>query len=216
VLEVKRLTVDYDAPDARPALILAAAPSLRGLMLHLDSRTYVPLRRACADTFSISAPSTPQRCKRDPIRLRLASCTSATASTRSSALDTLGTIRTTSYPPPAPCVSATPSARSSPLIGASLAWLAAPLLLPASHCPRHPPPPSWRIIKFRAIPRVCTWSHEAAHACARRRVHHGRLRRAPPSCLVLCRPCANSRYISRSACVSRAIFAYCMLIPHLP
>ncbi|KAJ7821235.1 hypothetical protein B0H14DRAFT_1336131 [Mycena olivaceomarginata] len=95
-------------------------------------------RRCAISARTHAAPRSPY-CPRDPIRLRLASCTSATTSTRSSAPDTPGTIRTTPHPPPAPCVSATPTARSSPLIGASLARLAAPLLLPASHCPRHPP-----------------------------------------------------------------------------
>ncbi|KAJ7824305.1 hypothetical protein B0H14DRAFT_3874901 [Mycena olivaceomarginata] len=133
VLELKHLTDDRGAPDTCPVLILAAAPSLRGLTLHLDPRTALDTPSAANGTQSASRPC-----------LAFAACTSATASTRSSAPDILGT----NYysPPPAPCVSATTPVRSSPLIGASLAWIAAPLLLPTSDCPRHPPPPSWRII----------------------------------------------------------------------
>ncbi|KAF7362637.1 hypothetical protein MVEN_00612700 [Mycena venus] len=36
VLDVSYVRKDYSAPDARPALVLAAAPSLRELTLHLD------------------------------------------------------------------------------------------------------------------------------------------------------------------------------------
>ncbi|KAJ7739091.1 hypothetical protein B0H14DRAFT_2991231 [Mycena olivaceomarginata] len=36
VLDVTHLTDDHNAPDARPALVLAAAPSLRELTLQLD------------------------------------------------------------------------------------------------------------------------------------------------------------------------------------
>jgi hypothetical protein len=38
VLDVTPLTEDYGVPDARPALVLAAAPSLRELTLQLDPR----------------------------------------------------------------------------------------------------------------------------------------------------------------------------------
>jgi hypothetical protein len=38
VLDVTYLTDDYDAPDARPAIVLAAALSLRELTLQLDPR----------------------------------------------------------------------------------------------------------------------------------------------------------------------------------
>jgi hypothetical protein len=163
VLEVKRLADDYDAPDVRPVLILAAAPSAKTHAAprspYVRTSSSLSLRRACADTFFIQRPRHSQRCKRDPILLRF-SCTSATASTRSSAPDTLGTIRTTSYPSPPPCVSATPTARSSPLIGASCLLLMSPAL-------------SASVLADYKIQGVYTWSHEAADACARRRVHHG-------------------------------------------
>ncbi|KAJ7327422.1 hypothetical protein DFH08DRAFT_331887 [Mycena albidolilacea] len=66
VLEVKRLTDDYDAPDARPALILAAAPSVRGLTLYLDPRTALDTPGAANGTQSASAPrpAPPRRLRR--------------------------------------------------------------------------------------------------------------------------------------------------------
>ncbi|KAJ7818951.1 hypothetical protein B0H14DRAFT_3473405 [Mycena olivaceomarginata] len=125
---MKRLTDDYDAPDARPALILAAAPSLRGLTLHLDPRTYVPNRAyPCAALLQTGPNPSPPRVLASP----LWPATSATASTRSSAPDTLGTIRITSFSGPG-ALRLRHAYRA--LITASLAWLAPPLL-PAFHWP---------------------------------------------------------------------------------
>ncbi|KAJ6592811.1 hypothetical protein B0H19DRAFT_1088570 [Mycena capillaripes] len=45
-LDVLYLLDDYDTPDARPPLVLAAAASLRELTLHLDPRACLPLPTA--------------------------------------------------------------------------------------------------------------------------------------------------------------------------
>jgi hypothetical protein len=208
VLEVKRLTDDYDAPDARPALILAAAPSLRGLTLHLDPGTYVPHRAYLCDMralthFSFSALDTPSAANR-------------TQSSSASPAPPRRLRRVHRRP--------TPSVLSVLRLTRPRRPASPPRLLRAHHRSSAPPPacfslsppPSASVLADYKIQGHSARIYLVPRGGRRLRSASRTPRMTPPSCLVLRHPCANSRCISRSACVSRAIFTYCMLIPHLP
>ncbi|KAJ7669112.1 hypothetical protein B0H14DRAFT_3909639 [Mycena olivaceomarginata] len=149
VLEVKRLTDDYGRAGTRAR------------------RSFSPLRHLYKDSRYTSIPvppSTPPAPQTGPNPPPPRVLHPATASTRSSAPDTLSTIRTTSYPPPAPCLprachrSSAPPSRGSPR--------------PSSCFPLSPPPSASVFADYKIqghSPRMSLVPRGGTR-CARRRV----------------------------------------------